>query len=220
MNKEIFVFNGKSHQKVRIRNYTKDDFDGLIRVQQESYPPPFPPELWWNQEQLENHCTLFPKGALCVEVDGRIAGSMTGLIVPFDPAHPVHTWEEVTDNGYIRNHNPQGDTLYVVDISVSPLYRQLGLGRWLMFSMYEVVIQLRLKRLLGGSRMPGYHKKSKDLTAQAYVEALLRGDFHDPVVSFLLRCGRMPIAVIPEYLEDEESCNYAVLMEWRNPFIS
>ncbi|TCS82115.1 hypothetical protein EDD72_11051 [Tepidibacillus fermentans] len=30
----------------------------------------------------------------------------------------------------------------------------------------------------------------------------------------------MPIAVIPNYLEDEESHHYSVLMEWENPFIN
>ncbi|KAB2951881.1 GNAT family N-acetyltransferase [Heliorestis acidaminivorans] len=218
MHKELYVYDGQKHHKVLIRNYGKEDFEGLIRIQQESFPPPFPSELWWNQEQLENHISLFPEGALCVEVDGRIAGSMTGLIVSYDPAHPQHTWEEITDSGYIRNHTPQGNTLYVVDICISPLYRKLGLGKWLMLSMYDVVVHLRLQRLLGGSRMPGYHKKSQEMTAEEYLAALLRGDFHDPVVSFLLRCGRMPVAVLSNYLEDEESCHNAVLMEWRNPF--
>ena len=55
-----------------------------------------------------------------MEVDGRVVGSMTGLLVDFDSKHPEHTWETITDNGYIRNHDPKGNTLYVVDISVSP----------------------------------------------------------------------------------------------------
>jgi hypothetical protein len=73
--------------------------------------------------------TLFPQGALCNEVDGEIAGSMTGLLVEIDPQHPEHSWEEITDNGYIRNHNPKGNTLYVVDIGVRPAFRKLGLGK-------------------------------------------------------------------------------------------
>ncbi|EPR28651.1 Acetyltransferase [Geobacillus sp. WSUCF1] len=127
--KRLYVFDGNTPREAVIRNYTTDDFADLIRVQQESFPPPFPSELWWNEEQLTNHVTLFPEGALCVEVEGRIVGSMTGLIVDFDPAHADHTWEEITDGGYIRNHRPDGNTLYVVDICVSPPYRKLGLGK-------------------------------------------------------------------------------------------
>lgn len=170
--KEFFVFDQDRPIPAVIRNYTERDFPDLIRIQQESFPPPFPSELWWNTEQLKNHVTLFPEGALCIEVNGEIAGSMTGLIVDFDPDHPDHTWEEITDNGYIRNHHPGGNTLYVVDICVRPSYRKLGLGQWLMFSMYDVVVYKGLERLLGGGRMAGYHKKTDEMTAEQYLESV------------------------------------------------
>ncbi|WP_449539830.1 GNAT family N-acetyltransferase [Ferdinandcohnia sp. Marseille-Q9671] len=216
--KEVYVFAENKPKKAVIRNYGENDFDDLIRVQQESFPPPFPSELWWNKEQLHNHVTRFPAGALCVEIDGRICGSMTGLIVPFDPDHPQHTWEEITDNGYIRNHTTNGNTLYIVDICVSPAYRKYGLGKWLMQSMYEVVVHLNLDRLLGGGRISGYAKHAEDMSAQTYIEKVVDGALKDPVITFLLRCGRTPVQLIENYLEDEESCNYGLLMEWKNPF--
>lgn len=216
--KEIYVFNGNRPVPAVIRNYEEKDFPGLISIQQETFPPPFPSELWWNEEQLQNHVKLFPEGALCIEVDSEIAGSMTGLLVDDDGHSADHTWAEMTDNGYIRNHNPDGNTLYVVDISVRPSYRQLGLGKWLMQSMYEIVVHLGLERLLGGGRMPGYHHKAKEWTAEQYLEAVIRGECKDPVITFLLRCGRTPVKVVADYLEDEESCNYGALMEWKNPF--
>lgn len=216
--KEFFVFDGDKPVKAVVRNYTEKDFDALILIQQESFPPPFPPELWWNEGQLKNHITLFPEGALCIEINGEVAGSMTGLLVQFDPVHPEHTWEEITDNGYIRNHDPNGNTLYVVDIGVRPAYRKLGLGKWLMFSMYDVVVHKGLDRLLGGGRMPGYQQHSDKWSPEQYLERVVEGNVKDPVLSFLLRCGRTPVRVVPNYLEDEESCNYGTLMEWKNPF--
>ncbi|MBP1933572.1 GNAT family N-acetyltransferase [Ammoniphilus resinae] len=216
--KEFFVFDKERPVPAVIRNYTEKDFDALIRIQQESFPPPFPSELWWNTEQLINHVTLFPEGALCIEVDGEMAGSMTGLIVDFDPQHPEHTWEEITDHGYIRNHNPNGNTLYVVDIGVRPTYRKLGLGKWLMFAMYDVVVHRNLDRLLGGGRMPGYSAKSSQMTAEGYIDGVIKGEWKDPVITFLLRCGRTPVKVVANYLDDEESCHYGTLMEWKNPF--
>lgn len=216
--KEFFVFDQEKPVKAIIRNYEEKDFSNLIRVQQESFPPPFPSELWWNEEQLRNHVTLFPEGALCIEIEGTIAGSMTGLLVDYDPASPDHTWEAITDNGYIRTHKPDGNTLYVVDISVSPACRKLGLGKWLMLSMYEVVIGLGLDRLLGGGRMPGYHKHADRMTAQQYLDAVVKGEVKDPVITFLLHCGRSPVRVVENYLEDEDSHNNGVLMEWKNPF--
>jgi ribosomal protein S18 acetylase RimI-like enzyme len=218
--KRLIVFEGDRPVPALIRQYKEQDFEALIDVQREAFPPPFPSELWWNREQLANHVRLFPEGAMCVEAEGEIAGSMTGLIVDFDPAHAAHTWEAVTDSGYIRNHNPTGNTLYVVDICIRPKHRKLGLGKWLMQSMYEVVVQLGLERLLGGGRLPGYSKVAHEMTAERYVKEVMSGKLKDPVMTFLLRCGRLPLAVVPGYLEDEESLGYAALMEWRNPFVS
>jgi hypothetical protein len=84
--------------------------------------------------------------------------------------------------------------------------------------MYERVIEDRLERVLGGGRMSGYHRHADVLSPESYVEAVVAGVVRDPVISFLLRCGRTPVALVPNYLEDEESLNYGLLMEWRNPF--
>ncbi|MGG4441066.1 GNAT family N-acetyltransferase [Brevibacillus fortis] len=216
--KELYVFEGDKPRKAVIRNYNRSDFFELIQIQAESFPPPFPSELWWNQEQLTNHITLFPEGAICVEVDGILAGSMTGLLVKFDPAHPEHEWEDVTDGGYIRNHDSQGDTLYIVDICIRPSFRKLGLGQQMMQAMYELVVQKGLRRLLGGGRMPGYGRYADQWTPEQYLERVLTGEVKDPVITFLMRCGRTPVQVVADYLEDEESRNYATLMEWKNPF--
>ncbi|WP_070121675.1 GNAT family N-acetyltransferase [Bacillus marinisedimentorum] len=216
--KNLYVFNDEKPVHAVIRNYQEKDFPGLINIQKECFPPPFPAELLWNEEQLKNHITLFPEGALCIEVEGELAGSMTGLIVDYHPHGQDHTWEEITDDGYIRNHNPDGNTLYVVDIGVRPAYRKMQLGKWLMLSMYDVVIHKNLTRLLGGGRMPGYHKRSNVLTPKQYLEAVVSGKEKDPVLTFLLRCGRTPVKVAEQYLEDEESLHYAALMEWKNPF--
>lgn len=66
--------------------------------------------------------------------------------------------------------------------------------------------------------MPGYHKFSNTLSAEQYAEQVIAGKLKDPVISFLLRCGRTPVSVAADYVEDQESGNYALLMEWKNPF--
>jgi ribosomal protein S18 acetylase RimI-like enzyme len=200
-----------------IRNYERGDFANLIALQEACFPPPFPSELWWSREQLLEHVTRFPDGALCAELQGRIVGSMTSLRVTLNEGE-AHSWASVTDNGYIRNHEPNGDTVYVVDLCVAPEYRKIGIGKWLLQSMYETVVHLGCRRLLGGGRMPGYQAHSERNTPQEYVERVLTGELFDPVISFMLRCGRQPAGIASEYVEDEQSLNYAVLMEWRNPF--
>ncbi|MEV5028199.1 GNAT family N-acetyltransferase [Paenibacillus sp. LPE1-1-1.1] len=218
MRKDLYLFVKGKPQKAVIRNYSQADFEALIDVQRLSFPPPFPEELLWNIDQLSEHVKRFPDGALCAEVDGILIGSMTGLLVNMQDYGHSHNWETVTAGGYIRNHNPEGDTLYIVDICVIPEFRQTGIGKWLMQSMYETVVQLGLVRLLGGGRMPGYGPHAQDVTPEAYLEKVLTGEWKDPVLTFLLRCGRMPVGIAREYLEDEQSNNCAAIMEWRNPF--
>ncbi|KZS46306.1 acetyltransferase [Paenibacillus glucanolyticus] len=214
----FYVFDDNRPVPVVVRSYTEVDFDELIVIQSETFPPPYPPEQWWNKEQLMQHVTLFPEGALCVEVDGVLAGSITSLIVDYDPLQPAHSWADTTDNGYIRTHKPEGNTLYIADICVRPRFRKLGLGKWLIQSLYHVTVEQGLDRLLGGGRMPGYHRHADEMSAAEYLDAVVQGDLKDPVITFLLRCGRTPIGVAAEYLEDAESCNNGALMEWKNPF--
>lgn len=219
-NQQLYVFEDARPVPAVIRSYTEADFDELIVIQSETFPPPYPPEQWWNKEQLHEHVSRFPEGALCIEVDGVLAGSVTSLIVDFDPAKPAHSWADTTDHGYIRTHKPDGNTLYVADICVRPRFRKLGLGKWLLQSLYHVTVEKKLDRLLGGGRMPGYHRYAGQMSAEAYLDAVVRGEIKDPVITFLLRCGHTPLGVAENYLEDEESCNYGALMEWRNPFKS
>jgi len=218
VHKELYLFIDGKSKKAVIRNYSLTDLEGLIDVQRLSFPPPYPVELWWNTGQLTEHITRFPEGALCAEVDGKIIGSMTGLIVDMNDYGHAHNWETISDQGYIRNHNGSGDTLYVIDLCVIPEYRKSGIGKWLMHSMYETVVQLGLLRLLGGGRMPGYGARSHQITPEVYLEKVMQGEWNDPVITFLLRCGRMPIDVAHNYLDDEQSANCAAIMEWRNPF--
>jgi len=217
--KRLYLFDKQRQpQEALIRNYAEQDFDELIEIQRESFPPPFPEELYWNREQLHNHVSLFPEGALCVEMDGKLAGSITGMLVQEHAGTAHGKWADVTDEGYIRTHDPAGRTLYIVDISVRPAFRSYGIGRAMMQAMYELVVERKLARLLGGGRLSGYHRHADEMTAREYAARVLKGELSDPVMTFLLRCGRMPVDVIPDYLEDEESRNHAILMEWKNPF--
>ncbi|MBO2946070.1 GNAT family N-acetyltransferase [Paenibacillus sp. F411] len=216
----FYVFDSSTPVPALIRSYTPEDFEELIVIQSEAFPPPYPAEQWWNEEQLHNHVELFPEGALCVEVDGVLAGSITSLIVNEKPGEAPRSWSQVTDHGYIRTHCREGNTLYIADICVRPRFRKLGLGKWLLQALYHVTVELDLNRLLGGGRMPGYQEHAADLTAAQYVDEVVSGRIKDPVITFLLRCGRTPAGIAADYLEDEESCGYAVLMEWKNPFKS
>lgn len=203
---------------ITVRPYTLDDIPALHEVQRACFPPPYPAEQLWSREQLESHIAVFPAGALCAEVNGLIVGSCTSLIIHFDPAHPDHTWDEVADGGFLRrSHQPNGNSLYGIDMAVIPEYRGRGVARAMYRARYELVAGLGLERFLAAGRMPGYAQFANDLTPEEYASRVIAGELTDPVITPQIRSGLRPLSVIHNYIPDEESRNCAILLEWLNP---
>ncbi len=201
--------------QVKIRRYTLEDYDQLLDVQKEAFPPPFPEELWWTREHIRSHVETFPEGAILAEIDGIVVGSATSLIIQYDGK--PHIWDEVADRGFIRNsHQPNGDSLYGIDVCVRPSYRGKGIAQALYQARKEIVQELGLTRFLAGCRIPNYHEHANTLDADAYMRAVEKGEIKDLVLTFMLKQGLKPLQVLPHYLDDEESLDYAVLVEWKN----
>lgn len=210
---------GEKAEKVIIRNYNQKDFKAIRQIERECYPPPFPETDLWDDEQLTRHVEVFPEGAICAEFKGNIVGSMTTLIID-DRKGTNHDWDHMTAEGNLKGrHNMNGNALYVADMIVSPTHRKLGVGRLLMQAVYFLVIELELESLLGSVRMPGYHVVADQMTPEAYLAEVVSGVRRDPVITFMLKCGRKPVRVVHNYMEDHLSRNCAALMVWRNPFL-
>jgi len=198
---------------VLVRPYTLNDFDQLMRIQRECFPPPFPAELLWKREQISSHVAHFPEGALCAVSGDQLVGSATCTRLLFDPAHPGHTWAHAADDGWIRTCDPLGDTLYGIDVAVRPAWRGRGVARALYQARFALVRQLGLKRFLAGSRISGYHRQ-RQLTPEAYAAEVIAGRLTDPVITPQLKAGLRPVCVVHDYLPDEEAGNCALIMEW------
>ncbi|MDX2005301.1 MAG: GNAT family N-acetyltransferase [Meiothermus sp.] len=200
-----------------IRPYTVADFPQLLRIQRECFPAPYPEEQLWSLEQIASHVRHFPEGALCAEVGGELIASSTALIKQWQPGDPPHTFYEASDHGFIRNHDPSGNSLYGIDIAVRPEWRGRGVARRLYEARYALVRQLKLERFLTAGRIPGYHLVAGWMTPEEYVQRVIAGELTDPTVSAQLRNGLEPVGLLRGYLEDAESHNCALLMQWRNP---
>ena len=114
--------------KIRVRQLTMDDYDALVAMQEKC----FPGMATWKREHLESQLAIFPEGQLCIEIDGQLAASSSSLILKYSPSLEWHNWRAVSDNGFIRNHNPKGDTLYGIEIMVDPEFRGMKLSRRLV----------------------------------------------------------------------------------------
>ena len=199
-----------------VRPYTTDDYEQLLDVQKEAFPPPFPEELWWQPEQIAAHVRTFPDGAMAAVWDGTIVGSATSLIVKYTGAG--HTWEEVSDRGFIRgSHEPDGDSLYGIDVCVRPAFRGKGVAQALYQARKDLVVRLGLKRFVAGCRIPGFLAYADRMSCEQYVSEVEEGLIRDTVLSFMLRQGMRPLQILDRYLEDDESMHKAVLVEWANP---
>jgi GNAT superfamily N-acetyltransferase len=171
----------------------------------------------WPPSFLQSHISIFSQGQFCAEVNGRIVGSSSSLIVSLKSDYADHIWNDITGQGLFINHNPNGDSLYGADISVHPEFRYRGIATILYNARKDLSIRLNLRRIIAGGRLYNYHKYAKIMSAREYAEKVVKGELKDPVLSFQLKNGFKFIKVLPNYLYDKHSLNYASFIEWLNP---
>lgn len=171
----------------------------------------------WTREQVESQIARFPEGQICIEDNGRVIAGVISVVVDYKKFGDFHTHNEITGNGYLTTHDPDGDTLYGVDVFVHPDYRGLRLGRRLYDARKELCRKLNLRRIIFGGRIPGYDRYRDKLTPQDYIEEVKAREIYDPVLTFQLSNDFHVRRVITGYLpEDEESHGYAVVCQWFN----
>lgn len=203
----------KFEKKISLRTIKREDFTEIIQLQRLCFPNMEP----WKLEHLESHVDIFPEGQFCVEYEDKIIGSCSSLIVNFDEYDDQHTWDEITDNGYITNHDPEGYNMYGMEIMVHPDYRRMKIGRRLYEARKELAKQLNLKSIIIGGRIPNYSKHANELTPRQYVEEVMLHNIYDPVLTFQVMNGFTLKRINKNYLSDDlASMKYATLLEWNN----
>ncbi|MPZ05290.1 MAG: GNAT family N-acetyltransferase [Nitrososphaeraceae archaeon] len=201
-----------------IRSTRLDDIEKIVKLQQESFPILARYDNIWHPEELKSHLQIFPLGQfVVVEEDGEVVGSASTLIVTLNPEYAEHTWKRITSDGMFTDHNPNGDSLYGADISTHPKFRHEGIGSMLYGARKELVLRLGLRRMISGGRLFNYQDYADKMSAFEYANKVINGELHDPVLSFELDNGFKFIKVLPEYLDDIRSQNYASFIEWLNP---
>lgn len=204
-------------KSIIIRKFNESDIPQIVKLQTESFADMAKYGMIFPSSFLRNHIKIFPEGQLLAEIDGRIVGSSSSLIVSLGSDYEAHNWFEITGNGLFSNHNPNGDTLYGADISTHPDFRSMSIGTMLYDARKELVKKLNLRRILAGGRLYDYCNYSHLMSANEYADKVIRGELRDPVLSFQLKNGFKFINVLNNYLHDKRSLNYASLIEWINP---
>jgi ribosomal protein S18 acetylase RimI-like enzyme len=204
--------------KLKIRQAKIEDIPQILDVEIAAWGK----ERALTYEMLKSEIKTFPEGTLVAILDDKVVGVITTEIVNYDLEKDAFTWYEITDNGYIKNtHNPKGNTLYGVSLSIHPFYQNKGIGKELMIAVGKLAIKYNLKQGLLGARIPHYHKYADKIKVEDYVKITQKDQNDippDPELMFYQRLGLKIIKIIPNYFDDPESLNYGVLMLWKNPF--
>lgn len=204
----------KSFEKnIIVKKITLEDFEKITALQLKCFPGMKP----WSMEQFKSQLSNFPEGQLCIHYQGVIVASSSSLILDFSLYSNWHSWQEIADKGFIRNHNPAGNTLYGIEIMVDPEFRGLKLSRRLYDARKELAKKYNLMRIILGGRIPGYAKLADNMSAREYVDKVINKILIDPVLTTQVSNGFVLKRLIPNYLTtDTDSKGYATFLEWAN----
>ncbi len=198
-----------------VRPAQPGDILAIEALSRRIYQPPSALTAAMIRGQLNN----FPDGQFVAEFEGQVVGYCGTFVIDEKSALGPHTWSEITGGGFGARHNPRGDWLYGMDVSVDPSHRRLRIGQRLYNARKALVKRLGLKGIVFGGRMPGLARRAREIeTADAYLAAIRERKIADPVVDFHIAQGFEPIGVLEGYdTSDRQSLGRASHMVWRNP---
>ncbi len=160
----------------------------------------------------------FPEGQF-VALDGSTVVGMASTMRTFHSPYRPHTsWMEFIGDKGIRNHDPEGDWLYGVEMAVRPDYRRQGIGTRLYDARFELVRRLNLRGFYLVGMLMGYWRYADELDPMSYAEYVIAREIDDPTVTMQMNRGFAPLTIVPNYLRsDPEAGNTGVLLVWENP---
>ena len=204
---------------VKVRTVEPQDFPGIIKLCERTYPGSVP----WSTRQLERHLEIFAEGQLvAVDRTHEVVGYAASLIVYWNDYAMDASWRDFTDRGMFTNHDPVlGRTLYGAEVMVHPEIRGSGVGGKLYDARRMLAERLGLLRIRAGARLRRYAQYADRMTAEEYVRRIVRKSLRDPTLSFQLNRGFHVLAVVEHYLRnDPESLGWAAVIEWLNPQVA
>ena len=145
-----------------LRPLTMADFDDLIELSLACFPTLDP----WTRANVENQLATWPDSQIGLFFDDRMVASCAHVIVHSADYSDWSDWREMSDDGNIRNHDPEGDTLYGIEIQVRPEFRGRRLSRRLYDARKDLCRRLNLSAMMIGGRIPGFAAVQHALTAR------------------------------------------------------
>jgi GNAT superfamily N-acetyltransferase len=196
-----------------LKKTSESHIPGVVALQRQCFPEPFPIEALWKTEHIQNHIKIFPAGQFVVTKNNEVVASCTNMLVSRESWEAHESWDNSTGGLSLQNHNPAGSVLHGIDISVHPAHRNRGLGKLLYNARFELVKTLSLIKYGTVCRIPDY-RDSKCPSPDDFIKSVLDNRQSDRTLTPLLKMGLQFKGIIQNYMEDEESGNTGAILEW------
>ncbi|MDY6864020.1 MAG: nitrilase, partial [Thermodesulfobacteriota bacterium] len=95
----------KKKSRIKVRRWRPEDIEEIVRLQRAAYPN-FSDKDLCDDRVYSMQLAAFPEGQLLAELDGKVVGYATSLIVVLDENSPWYSYSEITGVGTFKTHNP------------------------------------------------------------------------------------------------------------------
>lgn len=202
---------------IQVVNTQEEHIEQLAAMQHIVFPTLTDDELF-TVAKYRKHLEIFPEGQFtAIMDDGTVVGATSTFRTTFDFDHIQHTFLDAIADGWLTKHDPNGDWLYGADVSVHPEYRRRGIGSKLYNARKALVKRLNLRGEIAGGMLPGYAKHKDEISVEAYIEGVVKGEIIGPTLTMQLKNGFMPRGVLYDHITDPRSDNHASLLVRENP---
>ena len=194
-----------------------EHISGVVDLQRECFPPPFPEDLLWKANHLSRHLDLFPEGQFVALAGDFVVASASSTRISEENWLSHRSWEETVGGPMLETFDAEGTTIYGLDISVHPKFRSMGIGRMLYGRRFELVRKLGLRRYGTACRLPDYSSyclSHPGVSVEKYAATVALGSANDRTMTPLLRYGLCFERVVHHYMDDPESGDSAALLSW------
>jgi predicted amidohydrolase len=202
---------------IEVRNLTIGDYQHLKESMIQAYAGMGGQP--WKEESLARLIQKFPEGQIGIVLNGKVVGCALSIIVNYSKFGDNHTYKQITGNYTFDTHDPNGDTLYGIEVFIHPQSRGLRLARRLYDARKMLCEGMNLRAIVVGGRIPNYKDYALKMSPKEYIQKVKSREIYDPTLSFQLANDFQIKRIIQNYLpEDRESQGYATLLVWYNVY--
>lgn len=197
---------------IQIRHTLPQHAAALEQLQHIVFPNLADDELLKEEHYLK-HLQIFPEGQL-VALDGvKVIGATTTMRYDFDVEFPVHhTFAETVAGGWLTKHQPDGEWLYGIDVSVHPDYRGRGIAKAFYTIRNAIAREQGCKGQLTVGMLNGYYQYKDEMSIDEYYLKVKDHEIFDPTVSVQEKIGFEITGLMKDYLNDPTCGNAGAII--------